>query len=303
MDLSELKYKISKLVFFIGSFKYRRNKNLYVSFFLIVVLISAAAFGIYLYQKNVITKKENILKSYFAELEGKSPSANAGSNNDKNSGNNSGTASGDTSAGNAADNTAGNTGAKADQGSTGSSNKNGGLNNQSVGDTGGGSQITTGDTVVKIKAYICGYVKNPGVYELESDSRIEQLLVACGGASENACLEAVNLAKKLSDGEMVYIPSIEEVAAKGGFFNYISGFIQDTFSGGDSNDSQSKIVNINIASAGELESLPGIGETIAQDIILYREKYGMFKTKEELKNVKGIGDIKFEKVKELISIQ
>ena len=107
MDLSELKYKISKLVFFIGSFKYRRNKNLYVSFFLIAVLISSAAFGIYLYQKNVITKKENILKSYFAELTGKNPGDNAGSNNDANSGNNSGTASGNTSAGN----TAGKTGA------------------------------------------------------------------------------------------------------------------------------------------------------------------------------------------------
>ena len=298
MDLSELKYKISKLVFFVGSFKYRRNKNLYVSFFLIAVLISSAAFGIYLYQKNVITKKENILKSYFAELEGENPSGNADAQNDESSGNTSGTASGI--------NTAGNTGsvsvANIDKSSTGSTDKNGNGNNQSGADAGSGSQITTGDTVIKIKAYICGFIKNPGVYELESDARIEELLKACGGASENACLEAVNLAKRLSDGEMVYIPSVEEVSKNGSFFDYIGGFAQNTYSGGGSNDSELKIVNINLASAQELASLPGIGEIIAQDIISYREKYGLFKSKEELKNVKGIGDKKFEKVKELISI-
>jgi competence protein ComEA len=298
MDLAELKFKISKLVFFIGSFKYRRNKNLYVSFFLIAVLISAAAFGIYLYQKNAITKKENILKSYFAELKGKNSPDKAGLNSGESSGNNFGTASDDTSAGD----TAGNTGANNDKSTSGSTDKNGAKDNQSTTDTGNGSQTTIGDTVVKIKVYICGYVKNPGVYELESGARIEQLLKACGGASEKACLEAVNLAKRLSDGEMVYIPSIEEVAKNGSFFDYISGFTQGTYPGGDSNDSESKIVNINLASAEELESLPGIGEAIAQDIISYREKYGLFKSKEELKNVKGIGDIKFEKVKELISI-
>ncbi len=313
MDLSELKYKISKFVFFVGSFKYRRNKNLYISFFLIAVLISSAAFGIYLYQKNVIAKKENILKSYFAEIEGKNSPDNAGGNNDENSGNNSGTASGNTSAGNStknsANNSAGNTGADTDKSTSGNIDKNGDGNNKpetnagaTAADDGGSNEITTIDTVIKIKSYICGYVKNPGVYELESDARIEQLLKACGGASEKACLEAVNLAKKLNDGEMVYIPSIEEVAKNGSFFDYINVFTLDNISGGDSGDSQSKIININTASAGELESLPGIGETIAQDIIEYREKYGLFKSKEELKNVKGIGDIKFEKVKELISI-
>jgi competence protein ComEA len=309
MDLSELKYKISKFVFFIGSFKYKRNKNLYVSFFLIAVLISATAFGVYLYQKNVITKKENILKSYFEEIKGKNSSDNAGSNNEENSGNKSGAASGNTSAGT----TTVIAGTNTDQKTAGSTDKKEVGDNQPGSDTvatgtdagadnGVSSEITTGDTVIKIKAYICGYVKNPGVYELEDDARIEQLLKACGGASEKACLEAVNLAKKLSDGEMVYIPSIEEVAKNGSFFDYISGFTQDTISDGDSSDSQSKIININIASAGELESLPGIGEVIAQDIVSYRETFGLFKSKEELKNVKGIGDIKFEKIKELISI-
>jgi competence protein ComEA len=308
MDLSELKYKISKIAFFVGSFKYRRNKNLYLSFFLLAVLISSAAFGIYLYQKNVITTKENILKSYFAELTGKNTGDNAGSNDDENSGNNSVTVSGKTSTDNTSGNTAVVAGANSDKSSAGGTNENGYGNNQPRDDAAGGtiyggsSQPSYGDAVIKIKAYICGYVKNPGVYELKDDARIEQLLEACGGASEKACLEAVNLAKKLSDGEMVYIPSIEEVAKQGSFFDYISGFTQDTATGGGPGGSQSIIININTASAGELESLPGIGETIAQDIIAYREKYGLFKSKEELKNVKGIGEIKFEKVKELISI-
>jgi competence protein ComEA len=308
MDLSELKYKISKIAFFIGSFKYKRNKNLYVSFFLIAVLISSAAFGIYLYQKNVIATKENILKSYFAELTGKNSGDNAGSGNNAKSSNKSGNVSGKT----ASDNTSGNTtiidGANSDKSSADSTDKNGYGNNHpgtdaagSISD-GGASQPIYNAAGIKIKAYICGHVKNPGVYELKDDARIEQLLDACGGASEKACLEAVNLAKKLNDGEMVYIPSIEEVAKNGNFFDYIYGFTQDIDAGSDSGGSQSKIINVNTASAGELESLPGIGEAIAQDIIAYREKYGLFKSKEELKNVKGIGDIKFEKVKDLISI-
>lgn len=309
MDMSELKYRISKLAFFIGSFKYRRNKNLYISFFLIVVLISSVAFGIYLYQKNVITKKENILKSYFAELEGKNNGANSGENSDGNPVNN----SGDTSAISTAGNIGSTTGATADKNSAGSTSEGDGTSDngsvsengsgeQSVANNGSGSETTAGG-IVKIKAYICGYVQNPGVYELRSDARIEELLKACGGASENACLEAVNLAKKLIDGEMVYIPSTVEVVKDGSFFNYISSFGQVDQSGsGGQDDAQLKIININTASALELEALPGIGETISKDIILYREKYGAFKSVEELKNVKGIGDIKFEKIKELISI-
>jgi competence protein ComEA len=308
MDLSELKYKISKIAFFIGSFKYRRNKNLYLSFFLLAVLISSSAFGIYLYQKNLITTKENILKSYFAELTGKNPGDNAGSNDAANSGNDSGTVSGKTSSDNTSGSTAVIAGANSDKSSAGSTNENGYGNNQPGNDAAGGinnveaSQPSYDDAVIKIKAYICGYVKKPGVYELKDDARIEQLLDECGGASEKACLEAVNLAKKLIDGEMVYIPSIEEVAKNGSFFDYINGFTQDIVTGGGSGGSQSKIININTASAVELESLPGIGEAISQDIIAYREKYGLFKSKEELKNVKGIGDIKFEKIRELISI-
>jgi competence protein ComEA len=304
MDLSELKYKISKIIFIVGSFKYRRNRNLYVSFFLIAVLISAAAFGIYLYQKRAITTKENILKSYFAELEGKNAGDDAGLTNDANSGNNFSSASGYTSDGN----TLSGTGLNADKSPAVSTDKNNSGDNQPGVDSvasakaAGSNQAATGDMIITIKAYICGFVKNPGVYELGDDARIEQLLKACGGASEKACLEAVNLAKKLSDGEMVYIPSIEEVVKNGSFFDYISDFNQDSVSGSDSGDNQSKIININFASAGELESLPGIGEAIAEDIVSYRETFGLFKSKEELKNVKGIGDIKFEKIKELISI-
>jgi competence protein ComEA len=304
MELSELKYKISKIAFFIGSFKYRRNRNLYLSFFLIAVLVSAAAFGIYLYQKKVITTKENILKSYFAELEGKNSGSNAGLTIDESSVNNSSAASGYTFNGNILSST----GLNADKSPAVSTDKNSGGDNQPVmdsvagADAAGSNQGATGDTIITIKAYICGFVKNPGVYELEDDARVEQLLKACGGASEKACLEAVNLAKKLSDGEMVYIPSIEEVVKNGSFFDYISGFTKDTVSGVDSGDNQSKIININFASSGELESLPGIGEAIAEDIVSYRETFGLFKSKEELKNVKGIGEIKFEKIKELISI-
>ena len=170
--------------------------------------------------------------------------------------------------------------------------------NSLVEDSNGFENITT-----KIKVYICGYVKNPGVYEVENDARIVDLISLCGGQTQEACLEVVNLAQKISDGDMVYIPSEEEVKEKGAEL-FTDDFVTNGIvnSDTDKNSSLLNVINLNTATKEELIILPGIGEKTAQNIIEYRNKYGFFKTKEEIKNVKGIGEKKYEKIKDLITI-
>jgi len=133
-----------------------------------------------------------------------------------------------------------------------------------------------------IQVYVCGMVKNPGVYEAKEGCRVAELIEAAGGATGKASLDALNLAQEVFDGQRIYIPSIEESA------------------GGDSSDSG--IVNINTASSSRLESLPGIGPVTAEKIIRYREENGAFKTKEALMGVSGIGIKKFSQIKDLIGI-
>ncbi len=129
-----------------------------------------------------------------------------------------------------------------------------------------------------IKVYICGEIKNPGVYEVKEGSRINAVIKAAGGMTENAATSMINPAKKAEDEQKIYIPSIKEEAAGNG------------------------LVNINYASAADLEKLPGIGPVTAENIIAYRDKNGEFGKKEDLKKINGIGDSKYQNIKELISI-
>jgi len=155
----------------------------------------------------------------------------------------------------------------------------------------------------KIKVYICGYVNNPGVFEIEKESRIVDLLLLCGGETPEACLEVVNLAQKINDGDMIYIPSEEEIK-DGTSALFTGGFVVKgtANTGAAKNSAITNIININTASKEELIILPGIGEQTAQNIIDYRNKYGFFKTREEIKNVKGIGEKKYEKIKDMITV-
>ena len=145
-----------------------------------------------------------------------------------------------------------------------------------------------------IIVYICGEVSNPGVYEIDGQSRVSDVLELCGGATESACLEAVNLAKKIVDGERIYIPSEEESVEE------IFYLTEEGWS--ESSENQGGLININYASVEELKQLPGIGDQIAKNIIDHRQKFGPFQNKEDLKNVNGIGDKKYAQIEELISI-
>lgn len=144
-----------------------------------------------------------------------------------------------------------------------------------------------------LKAHICGEVNDPGVYEIEEGSRIMDLINIAGGHTEDACLDVLNLAQKVSDGQKVYVPSEGEVSEG----SYLENPDMDGNFSGDS-----RIININTATSSQLEGLPGIGPVTAGNIIGYREKYGPFKNKEQLMDVSGIGPKKFEKVRELIDV-
>lgn len=151
------------------------------------------------------------------------------------------------------------------------------------------------EKINKIKIYVTGEVNNPGVFEMNENSRIEDAINLAGGLTSSANIKNVNLAFVLEDGQKLYIPNINdkeiEYISKENGENIIDGI----------KSSGSKI-NINKASLEELKSLPGVGPSLAQKIITYRTENGKFNSIDDLKNVSGIGDKKFEGLKDNISI-
>lgn len=124
-----------------------------------------------------------------------------------------------------------------------------------------------------------GEVNSPGYYELEYGSRVKDAVTISGGFTNNADLNAVNLAEKLKDGEEIVVPAT-------------------TVSGKKSN-----LVNLNTADMFKLCSLGGIGETTAAQIINYRAKHGKFKSVSELKNIDGIGNSKYNTLKDKVTVE
>lgn len=138
-----------------------------------------------------------------------------------------------------------------------------------------------------IKIHITGEINNPGLIELTSGDRILDAINKAGGTTSMADTSKVNLAYVLSDGEKIYIPSINDEED----IPYIE------------NSSNNSKVNINTATSEQLQSLNGVGESIAESIIKYREENGKFASIEDIKNVSGIGDSKYEKIKEDICVK
>lgn len=140
----------------------------------------------------------------------------------------------------------------------------------------------------EVYVHIDGEVVNPGLYKLTTDDRVNDLLVLAGGATDKASLKDVNLAKRLEDEMKIYIPSKDEIVS-----NEVSG--QSGLS------SSTGKINLNTASKDELKTLPGIGDSRADEIIRYRENT-VFSKLEDIKNISGIGDKTYEKLKDLISV-
>lgn len=137
------------------------------------------------------------------------------------------------------------------------------------------TQATTAPSE-KIIIYIIGCVKTPGVYELNIDSRVSNAVDAAGGLLETADLTKVNLAYRLEDGQKITIPSINDKTDEDSTYkDFITSDSENTIS--QTNSQKTSIVNINSATQTELETLPGIGSSIASKIISYRNENGKFR--------------------------
>lgn len=150
----------------------------------------------------------------------------------------------------------------------------------------------------KIIVHITGEIKNSGILELPVGARIADAITAAGGATDNADLEQVNLAYELQDGQKIYISSKEDKEIV-----YITSESGDNVIVGENSQGVNQKVNINQAGQEELQELPGIGPALAMQIIQYRNTNGKFSKIEDLQNVKGIGDAKFNNIKEYVTVK
>lgn len=143
-----------------------------------------------------------------------------------------------------------------------------------------------------ITVEIKGAVNKPDVYILDENSIINDLITLAGGVTENADLSSINRAQKLQDHEMIYIVDKNEESEK-------KSISVNTW--GSSLESDT-LVDINTATSEQLKTLNGVGDSKAKSIIEYREQNGGFKSIEEIKNVTGIGEKMFEKIKDSITV-
>lgn len=159
----------------------------------------------------------------------------------------------------------------------------------------------------KIYVYVTGEVKNNGIVILNNGARISDAIEAAGGLTEKADISEINMVYELQDGIKLSIPNKQQIE-ENEKFNYIitnsndnqneETIIKNTSENKENND----LININNATQTELETLPGIGPSLALNIINYRKENGRFSSIDEIKNVKGIGDSKYENIKRYICI-
>lgn len=163
----------------------------------------------------------------------------------------------------------------------------------------------------KIIVHISGEVISPGVISLEEGARIVDAINMADGVTEEADLSKVNLAYVLEDAQKIYIPNINEKEEKEIVENMEDGVVirgsgmsdENNSSSGNNSKNENVKININTANVKELQKLSGIGESIALRIVTYRKENGKFNSIEDLKNVRGIGENKFNKIKNNIFVK
>jgi competence protein ComEA len=165
----------------------------------------------------------------------------------------------------------------------------------------GGSSTANGSSSgatkkgVRVTVHVAGAVSKPGVYDLAGGARVIDAVEAAGGGAPDADLNRLNLAAKVADGQRVLVQRVGEAAPAGSASAGGSG------SGGGSAD-PSGLVNLNSATQAELEALPGIGPSLAGSIITERERRGGFRSVNELRDVRGIGEKRFADLKDKVTI-
>ncbi|WP_460802361.1 ComEA family DNA-binding protein [Microbacterium sp. GXF6406] len=140
----------------------------------------------------------------------------------------------------------------------------------------------------ELYVHVLGQVAAPGLYVLDRDARVVDALAAAGGTLDDADLQAVNLARELSDGEQLIVPVI--------------GAVETTAAGGGAAPIGDGRVDLNNADSAALETLPRIGPALAQRIIDWREKNGRFRSVEDLLAVSGIGEKMLEGLRDLVRV-
>lgn len=154
---------------------------------------------------------------------------------------------------------------------------------------------TTTTAPPAVVAHAAGAVRAPGVYHLEPGARAADLVAAAGGAAPDADLQQLNLAAPVTDGQRVYVPRVGEVVAPPAAGPAGPG---DSASGSP----EGGPVNLNTATAEQLEELPGVGPAIAAAIIDERDRRGRFAAVEDLLDVRGIGDARLEQLRDLVTV-
>ncbi len=142
-----------------------------------------------------------------------------------------------------------------------------------------------------IKVYITGQVVRPGVYSISEDKRLIDAIEQAGGFTPDADLNRINLAAKVADEGMYYVPAVGEETLPDLSISHSNG------------QAAAGRININQADQSQLETLTGIGPAKAQKIIEYRDEHGGFQSIEEIMNVSGIGEKTFENIKDQISVR
>lgn len=143
----------------------------------------------------------------------------------------------------------------------------------------------------RVIVHVTGAVRAPDVYNLPADARIKDLVLAAGGLSPDADPERINLAERLADGQKIHIPRQGEAASQS----------SAELSKGDT--AQSGRINLNTASAEQLEQLSGIGQALAKRIVEYRDQHGPFRSIEDLQEVRGIGAQLFSEIAAQLTVE
>lgn len=163
-----------------------------------------------------------------------------------------------------------------------------------------GTEASTAQSA-RLSVHVVGEVANPGLYEVDAGSRVQAAIDAAGGFTNDANQGSVNLAREIVDGEQIVVASKGASAsgvAGAGSTGSATAASSDTSASGASGG----LVNINNADIAGLSSLSGIGEATAKKIIADREKNGPFKTTKDITRVSGIGDKKYEAIKDSITV-